>query len=687
MASSAMWSLDGKFGKAIEFDGADDYVDFGNIYIIDGASEATVCAWLYFGAASVTTDGVLVSKYQSGSDGWLLWIDDDGGFSGRIDTVAFAPDAPSGTGGRVEGSRSLVTPYTWDHYCGVFKGGEYIRLYKNSILDQENTTSIVAAMDASSYPLRAGNIYPNNRNLIGKLDEVKIYPYALTEDEIKTDYNRGMAAVMGATGNPASAGSATSSNAASLRYCVPGSADFCAPPVGEWKFDEMTGTTTYDTSGNGNEGVFVSQSTSPSWATVGKIGSALRFDGSDDYAKVNLSPSINNLGPLTLEAWVLADSNGESDTGKIMCKNEESGGAGAWSFGIRSNGRVQFTKDFDGATELQVFSAVDALELGKWQNIMVTWDGGNDASEDVNFYINGQEAAHSWDSDGDGLVVPDTSVNLFIGNHEWQGQTFDGLIDQVRIYNYVRTPAQIAWEFNQGKPVAYWKFDECQDGTIYDSAASWNGGTANNGTLQLGSSGVTATGTCASSSNSFWYNGRTGKYNSAGSFDGEDDYVDLGLSAGNLIEGNSYTVSLWFKVNSPLNALDGLISKDATWPFNFTIRRKNVGQENLEFNTNSSCLDSTLIPLPGAWYHFIAIFDSSVGKRIYINGVLDAADNYTVPSDPGGYDDKLFIGFDYRTTENRYFPGLIDDVKIFNYALTAEQVKIEYSGGAVRFSE
>jgi hypothetical protein len=91
------------------------------------------------------------------------------------------------------------------------------------------------------------------------------------------------------------------------------------------------------------------------------------------------------------------------------------------------------------------------------------------------------------------------------------------------------TVVHVAYEFNRGKPIAYWSFDECQGSTIYDSAKSWNGATSSNGTLIVGTGGaITATGTCAVSASSFWYNGSSGKVNSAGSFDGTDDYINYG---------------------------------------------------------------------------------------------------------------------------------------------------------------
>src|SRR5690606_37356085 len=91
----------------------------------------------------------------------------------------------------------------------------------------------------------------------------------------------------------------------------------------------------------------------------------------------------------------------------------------------------------------------------------------------------------------------------------------------VKIYNYARTPAQIAYDYNRGAPVAWYRFDECEGTTIKDHS-----GNGNNGTLNIGASGTqTSIGTCETSG--AWSNGSEGKINSSMSFDGVDDYVRI----------------------------------------------------------------------------------------------------------------------------------------------------------------
>jgi len=72
-------------------------------------------------------------------------------------------------------------------------------------------------------------------------------------------------------------------------------------------------------------------------------------------------------------------------------------------------------------------------------------------------------------------------IPTFAIARDWSRTTayFPGKIDHVRIYDYARTPAQIAWDYNRGAPVGWWKFDKGEGLTAYDSS-----GNENNGTLQ-----------------------------------------------------------------------------------------------------------------------------------------------------------------------------------------------------------
>ena len=76
--------------------------------------------------------------------------------------------------------------------------------------------------------------------------------------------------------------------------------------VGAWGFDETAGTTTGDTSGNGNTGTL----NGPVRTTAGRFGSALDFDGVNDWVTVTDSASLRLTSGMTLEGWAYPTGGG-----------------------------------------------------------------------------------------------------------------------------------------------------------------------------------------------------------------------------------------------------------------------------------------------------------------------------------------------------------------------------------------
>jgi hypothetical protein len=137
----------------------------------------------------------------------------------------------------------------------------------------------------------------------------------------------------------------------------------------------------------------------------------------------------------------------------------------------------------------------------------------------MKIYLDGRERG-SKTKTGD-LSTSDS--DLYIGS-EGNSYYYEGLIDDVRIYNYARTPKQIIEDMNAGHPIGgspvgspliEYKFDEGVGGTV---ANSGNGGASFNGTLVPQSGGQTQT-------YQLWTKG--GKFNGAANLDGTDDYISI----------------------------------------------------------------------------------------------------------------------------------------------------------------
>lgn len=261
---------------------------------------------------------------------------------------------------------------------------------------------------------------------------------------------------------------------------------------------------------------------------------------------------------------------------------------------------------------------------------------------------------------------------------------FTGSIDQVRIYNYARTPAQIAWDYNKGKPIGWWKMDECQGTQIAD----WSGN-GNHGTLSIGASGTqVSVGTCSIGNTSAWSNGSAGKINSSLNFDGTDDYINVGNPAALNFGTGNFTISSWINLSGSGDRTivdKGNLSFLTNNGYNLMVSggklRFAIADGTDGYTVNTAPLSNTTLN-NGVWYHALVIWNSSSQTATYyLNGVNDGS--YTtsnIDSTTGA--NPFRIGIKYDT---RLFSGKIDDVQIYNYALTPQQVKTVYNGGSMNF--
>jgi len=208
--------------------------------------------------------------------------------------------------------------------------------------------------------------------------------------------------------------------------------------------------------------------------------------------------------------------------------------------------------------------------------------------------------------------------------------------------------------------VGYWSFNgqDINGTTAYDRS-----GNNNNGTIH----GATPT---------------IGKQGQALSFDGVDDYVDCGSADAIRINhlGNKVTIEAWIFWKggtsglSRIGGFQGYFGDYALWvsESNDKVLFEVDGQ-------NGNQLYSTQTISHNQWHHIVGTFDSS-GMRIYIDGVLagEATDIYYPPTEG-----TANLRFGYK--ENEYFHGLIDEVRIYNRALSAEEIAEHYRVGARRF--
>jgi hypothetical protein len=215
-----------------------------------------------------------------------------------------------------------------------------------------------------------------------------------------------------------------------------------------YSLDENQGVVVSDSSGNSNNGNLVN---GPLW-TSGKYNSGLNFDGGNDYVNAGSGPSIDQLPQVTAVAWIFPRTAGQFTSGDFFNKRGSNGSG--WRFDISSN-RLELGFSVDYSSDLYAISVPSAIPLNAWSHVAAVWDGTTAASNVV-IYVNGVPVAHSLDLNGSGTRANDSNNNLIIGNNNGTDQTFDGVIDEARVYGRALTQAEIQADMNTpiGSPPA-----------------------------------------------------------------------------------------------------------------------------------------------------------------------------------------------------------------------------------------
>ena len=194
--------------------------------------------------------------------------------------------------------------------------------------------------------------------------------------------------------------------------------------VAAYGFDEGTGTTVTDASGNGNTGTI----TSATWAATGKFGKALQFNGTNAVVTVPNAASLQLSAGMTLEAWV----NPSSVTSKwrdVIYKGND-------NYYLEATSTNASKPDAGMIAGGSYADAVGTAKLtaNTWSYLTETYDGTT-----LRLYVNGTQVASTVHT---GAIATSTNPLQFGGDSIY-GQNFAGLIDEVRIYNVALTAAQI----------------------------------------------------------------------------------------------------------------------------------------------------------------------------------------------------------------------------------------------------
>jgi hypothetical protein len=490
-----------------------------------------------------------------------------------------------------------------------------------------------------------------------------------------------------------------------------------------YNFDENTGTITHDYSGNNNIGTIHGAS----WIS-GKFSSALYFDDINNYVDIGNSGSLD-FGPgqdFSISAWIKSnDVSKPNEWGYTIVSigwgQEDINGDGKYekdratltiagtNFGNYKIGKLLFFAY--GQWEVWEDCMFPRIDDGKWHHVVAVADRDANASLYIDNILVGQTGMSSWNDIQYGLIGNDTIGAT--GSFE----LFNGIIDEVRVYNKALMPEDVSNLYNEhacivgisgctadaftspsntGQYIYYacvdknsdYKYDisEQSSGILTVSEASLSGIIGywkldeGSGTNIYDSSGNGRNGVIVNPSGTIWT--KDCIHHDCLYFNGNGGYVDIP----NQLQFQQITLesSIYPFDCGTLNKTDNLHSSSTPLTVGVgSVRNVYFEYRNdcsFEFNlydSNGVWQSVSTILIPNLWYHVIGTFDG-INQRLYVNGQLVASgtsngmklDNTNI---------RIGVNNPSSTTYEGNFSGKIDEVKIYNRALTPSEIPKYYN--------
>ena len=436
--------------------------------------------------------------------------------------------------------------------------------------------------------------------------------------------------------------------------------------VGYWTFDGKNMVNNVaDSSGSGNNGDMIGFTSTSSAQVAGKVGQALSFNGVNNSVNVS-SLSLTNK-TYTFSFWIKSTQKGEGNlnTGYL----------------------------FDSQTGRLVIGFVDANLVankigyydGSWHDLATTPSDG--LWHNLIFVLNNSNSQGSYYKDGifvNSAAYTGTNIagsSALASRYDNTSSHYLGLLDDVRIYNYALSTTSIMQLYSMGSAthvatspssrgssgqlasglVGYWTFDgKNMVNNVADSS-----GSGNTGYLQFGTAGNIST-------SSMQVPGKVGQ---ALNFDGVDDYVTA--STGTV--GNNFTYSFWIKPNNLSSApviLAGTTAANASAIRFCRIGGNGAGKVNCSVDgTSGGSAVTTTVLKTGTFYHVAYVVTGNV-QQIFLNGVNEGSATETLNTSGS------FLCIGDGCNSGLYFSGVLDDVRIYNYALSTTSIQQLYSMGS-----
>ena len=652
-------------GRAFNFDGTNDKIDIDDSTVANCISGSAGAVSWWAKPDDLTASGEMFSSYNTGGSTERfkagMYV---------VSSVPYIRVAYEGSAGAYTVSEhgsdygtdvGLTTG--WHHFCYVIESNSSRKLYVDGVLKHTETTSYTAD---TSYTDFAIGCYRQSSSTInaffdGKISNLCTFNTSLTLAQVQELYT-----------NPEMQ-LPTGVSASNLK--------------GAWMLNEGAGSTAYDGSGNGNNGTidgatFVTGESDIAQTALMRGNEKMLFDGSDDYISLGSTISASSTsGAMTVSCWVMID---EIDSTYRMII----GGTHPNLFAYCGYYGNNFKWLVDGAwnTSNTVISANTLYHLVYWKD-----------NTSYKFYVNGAE---DW-SITDAGVLADITTFGDSPNYE----ELKGFMDEIAVWDEALTASEITALYNSGVPI-----DALTNSGNYASSANLTGYWRNSGATTWADLKGSNNGTVNGSPATYLLTeGLTSGKDSVGfpladetaiangiRFYG-DGYIPTPDSPAIQLGSADFTIDAWIKPNlgvgdslKQILYIKGVATPHTGVDFHFDDSADRLrttfddGDETVEFNGVTNAIT-------GVWQHVALVVDRTAGEaKHYVNGVqsgstkdisaLESSFTSDASYDPS-MGAKLLSGTLYQKYE-----GLIDEVRLYNKALSADELLKNYNHGKGKHS-
>jgi hypothetical protein len=425
--STPTWGT-GAFGGALKFDGVNDSVDMSAPTALDISGALSTSVWMGRLGPNGSAYAPLLGKNESGGS-----TNDAYYVSSKSDShIVFGITPAVGTPVELTSSAAVLNG-TWHNVVTTFDPGNRMAIYLDGVLDSELTTGVPMEIRQVTTPFRVGNLSgtaSSTYSFNGYLDEVNVFNGVLGLTQIQS--------------------------LAAPPSVVPGDPTPSAL-VAHWKLDDGQAdpntTTAVDSTVPASNGTLVNFDTPPSWDT-GKIGGALRIDGTNDRVDVGTTAELDITGDLSMAFWMKPNGTGAMKYGALVGKNMSGGPASDAYFtdfvytasvtgATVPAGTIEFAIT-NGDLNYVVRSATALSRTDDtWHHVAVTYDDGSRMAIYIDGVLNSELTI-----DVPGACDLESFTPFALGNLAAGSSTnaycYKGFLDDVRVYTGVLTAAEIA---------------------------------------------------------------------------------------------------------------------------------------------------------------------------------------------------------------------------------------------------